>query len=76
MPSTPSSDVFAKLIPITRPSALSNAPPLFPELIAAFVMKRPSNVTLLTVIERFMALIIPFVTDWPSPSALPMATTS
>ena len=23
-----------------------------------------------------MALIIPFVTDWPSPSALPMATTS
>ena len=76
IPSTPSLEVFAKLIAITLPSALSNAPPLLPELIAAFVIKSPENVTLLTVIERFVALIIPFVTDWPSPNALPIATTS
>ena len=30
---------------------------------------------MLTVIERSFALIIPVVTDWPSPNALPIATT-
>ena len=67
---------MAKLIPITLPSASRSAPPLFPELMAAFVMNNPSNVTLFTVIDLSRALIIPLVTDCPSPSALPIATTS
>ena len=75
MPSTPSLDVLAKLIAITLPLALRSAPPLLPELIAASVIIRPENVTLLTVIDLSNALIIPVVTDCPSPSALPIATT-
>ena len=44
-------------------------------MIAASVIRSPVNVTLLTVIERSFALIIPVVTDCPSPNALPIATT-
>ena len=75
IPSTPSDDVLAKLIAITLPLALRSAPPLLPELIAALVIISPENVTLLTVIDLSRALIIPLVTDCPSPSALPIATT-
>ena len=76
MPCTPSALVLAKLMPTTLPEASSNAPPLLPELIAASVIIKLSNVTLSTVIERFNALIMPDVTDCPFPSALPIATTS
>ena len=46
-----------------------------PELIAASVINNPENVILLTVIDLFNALIIPVVTDCPSPRALPITTT-
>ena len=59
------------MIAITLPLELRSAPPLLPELIAASVIIRPVNVTLLTVIDLSKALIIPVVTDCPSPSALP-----
>ena len=37
IPSTPEPDNFILLIPTTSPLLLTNAPPLFPELIAASV---------------------------------------
>ena len=63
---------------MTCPSTFSNAPPLFPGLMAASVWISPlvtvsPDVSSSKVTPRFNALITPVVTDWPYPNALPIA---
>ena len=64
-PSTPPSEIFKLLMPMTSPAAFSNAPPEFPGLMAAsvwitFNSQSPADVS--TFIVRSTALTIPCVT--------------
>ena len=72
MPSATLELILAVLMPMTAPLALSRAPPLLPGLMAASVwMSSLSNPSM--SICRFVAETMPVVTDWPYPSAFPMA---
>ena len=76
MPSTPSPELFAELIPIRWPFASNSPPPLLPALIAASIciillVTLSSDV----VTSLLSALTWPNVVVWPRPSAFPIAIT-
>ncbi len=59
---------------MTSPLKLNSGPPELPWLMAASVwMKSDSGMR--SSMVRFLALTMPMVTVWPSPSGLPIAST-
>ena len=74
IPSTPSLEILELLMPISSPSASSNAPPELPGLIAASVCINGNRCPWSSIV-RAKALITPDVTDPlnSSPNGLPMA---
>src|SRR6185437_3353847 len=67
----------AVLMPTTCPLLSTSGPPLLPGLIAASVCSRPERFSSESDSERFLAEMMPSVTDGepPYPSALPTAIT-
>ena len=65
---------IAELMPMTSPAKLNSGPPEFPWLMAASVWMKSWKSTGPSTV-RFLALTIPMVTVWPSPSGLPIAST-
>ena len=65
----------AVLMPTSSPRALTSAPPELPALIAASVWMKSSN-RAMSSWPRPVALTMPIVTVWLSPSELPIASTT
>ena len=75
MPSMPAwRPAIALLRPTSLPLASTSAPPELPKLMAASVWMKFSNVVTPSW-PRPVALTMPWVTVWPSPSGLPIAST-
>ena len=73
IPSTPVADTLSVFTPITWPLLFTNAPPLFPEFIAASVWINLYVFSSESVTSLFTALIIPPVTELCIPSGFPIA---
>ena len=69
----PEGDTICELMPISSPRVLMRAPPELPWLMGASVWMKSSKLPSPEPVARPLALTMPMVTVWPTPSGLPKA---
>ena len=72
----PEGDRICELMPTSSPLVLTSAPPELPWLIGASVWRKSSKLPSPRPVARPLALTMPMVTVWPTPSGLPKASTT
>ena len=72
----PDGERICELMPTSSPAVLTSAPPELPWLIGASVCRKSSKLPSPRPVARPLALTMPIVTVWPTPSGLPTASTT